>query len=109
LVGQRTSTTPEGRDPKLAGYPIRFSEMIAQLDAPVYVTRQAVYDTRRIMDCTKAIRKAFENQVEGKGYSLVEILSTCPTNWRMSPTEANKHVADVVTQVFPLGDLVNRE
>lgn len=108
LIGQRTSTTPEGRDPTLTGYPIRFSEMIAQLDAPVYVTRQAVYDTRRIIDCTKAIRKAFENQVEGKGYSLVEILSTCPTNWRMSPIQANTHVADVVTQVFPLGDLLNR-
>jgi 2-oxoglutarate ferredoxin oxidoreductase subunit beta len=108
LIGQRTTTTPDGRDSKLCGYPIRFSEMIATLDAPTYVTRQAVYDTRRIMDCTKAIRKAFQNQVDGKGYSLVEVLSTCPTNWRMSPTKSNEHVANVVTQVFPLGDLVDR-
>jgi 2-oxoglutarate ferredoxin oxidoreductase subunit beta len=108
LVHQRTTTTPDGRDPALCGYPIRFSEMIATLEAPKYVTRQALYDTRRIMDCTKAIRKAFQNQVDGKGYSLVEVLATCPTNWRMTPSKANQHVADVVTQVFPLGDLVDR-
>jgi len=108
LVGQKTATTPDGRDPKLFGYPIRFSEMIAQLDAPAYVTRQALYDTKRIQDATAAIKKAFEYQVEGKGYSLVEVLSTCPTNWRMSPVRSNEHVADVVTQVFPLGDLIDR-
>ena len=108
LVGQKTSTTPDGRDPKLFGYPIRFSEMIALLDAPAYVTRQALYDTKRINDATAAIRKAFEYQVEGKGYSLVEVLSTCPTNWRMSPLQSNEHVANVVTEVFPLGDLIDR-
>lgn len=108
LVGQKTTTTPDGRDPALFGYPIRLSEMIAQLDAPVYVTRQALYDTKRIMDATKAIKKAFTNQLEGKGYSLVEVLATCPTNWRMKPAEANKHVAEVVTKVFPLGDLIDR-
>lgn len=108
LIHQKTTTTPEGRDPAQCGYPIRFSELIATLDAPVYVTRQALYDTRRILECTNAVKKAFQNQVDGKGYSLVEILSTCPTNWRMSPTKANEHVANVVTQVFPLGDLVDR-
>lgn len=108
LVGQKTSTTPDGRDPRLFGYPIRFSEIIAQLDAPAYVTRQALYDTKRINDATAAIRKAFEYQVEGKGYSLVEVLSTCPTNWRMSPLQSNEHVANVVTEVFPLGDLIDR-
>ena len=108
LVGQKTSTTPDGRDPRLFGYPIRFSEMIALLDAPAYVTRQALYDTKRINDATAAIRKAFEYQVEGKGYSLVEVLSTCPTNWRMSPLQSNEHVANVVTEVFPLGDLIDR-
>ena len=108
LVGQKTTTTPNGRSSALFGYPIRFSEMIAQLDAPVYVTRQALYDTKRIMDATKAIKKAFTNQVEGKGYSLVEVLSTCPTNWHMNPVDASKHIADVVTKVYPLGDLVDR-
>ncbi len=108
LVGQKTTTTPTGRDVAMFGYPIRFSEMIAQLDAPVYVTRQALYDTKRIINATKAIKKAFTNQVEGKGYSLVEVLSTCPTNWHMDPVESTKHVANVVTKVFPLGDLVDR-
>jgi len=108
LVDQKTTTTPDGRDPNLFGYPIRFSEMIAQLDAPVYVTRQAVYDTRRIISTTAAIKKAFQNQVDGKGYSLVEVLATCPTNWRMTPLQANQHVTNTVTDVFPLGDLVDR-
>jgi 2-oxoglutarate ferredoxin oxidoreductase subunit beta len=108
LVGQKTTTTPEGRDPALFGYPIRFVEMIAQLEAPVYVTRQALYDTKRILAATQAIKKAFQNQVEGKGYSLVEVLATCPTNWHMKPVEANRHVAEVVTKVFPLGDLVDK-
>jgi len=109
LIGQRTTTTPEGREANLFGYPIRFSEMIAQLDAPVYVTRQALFDTRRIADTTKAITKAFRNQVEGRGYSLVEVLATCPTNWRMTPNQANEHVRKTVTQVYPLGDLVIKE
>ena len=108
LVAQHTTTTPEGRDPRTTGYPIRFSEIIAQLEAPAYVTRQALYDTKRIMDCTRAIKKAFQNQVDGKGYSLVEVLSTCPTNWHMSPLQSNQHVVNTVTKVFPLGDLVNK-
>jgi 2-oxoglutarate ferredoxin oxidoreductase subunit beta len=108
LVDQTTTTSPLGRDPRSTGYPIRFSEIIAQLEAPVYVTRQALYDTRRILDCTKAIKKAFQNQVDGKGYSLVEVLSTCPTNWHMSALQSNEHVANTVTKVFPLGDLVNK-
>jgi len=108
LIDQKTTTTPDGRDPRLFGYPIRFSEMLAQLEAPVYITRQALYDTRRINDATRAVEKAFRLQVEGAGYSLVELLATCPTNWRMSPVDANRHVAEVVTQVFPLGDLVDR-
>lgn len=108
LVDQKTTTSPEGRDPSQVGYPIRFSEMIATLDAPTYVTRQALFDTKHILETTKAVKKAFQNQVEGKGYSLVEILSTCPTNWRMSPVQSNAHVAETVTKVFPLGDLVDR-
>ena len=108
LIDQKTATTPEGRNAGLCGYPIRFSEMIATLEAPAYVTRQALFDTKHIMETTKAIKKAFQYQVEGKGYSLVEILSTCPTNWRMSPVQSNTHVAETVTKVFPLGDLIDR-
>ena len=108
LIGQRTTSCPNGRDAQLAGYPIRFAEMIAQLDAPVYVSRQALYDQKRIMAASRAIRKAFQCQVEGKGYSLVEILTNCPTNWRMSPVESNNHLMNQVVRAFPLGDLVDR-
>ena len=86
----------------------RYDQVIAQLDAPVYMTRQALYDTKRINDATAAVKKAFENQVTGKGYSLVEVLATCPTNWRMTPIQANEHVRKTVTEVYPLGDLVDR-
>jgi 2-oxoglutarate ferredoxin oxidoreductase subunit beta len=108
LIGQRTTSCPEGRSVQLAGYPIRFTEMIAQLDAPVYITRQALYDQKRIMAATRAIKKAFQCQVECKGYSLVEILTNCPTNWRMAPTETNKHLMNEVVKTYPLGDLVDR-
>lgn len=108
LEGQRATSCPEGRDVKLTGPPLHVAEMIAAFDAPVYVTRQALYDTKRVIDATKAIKKAFQYQVEGKGYSLVEILSTCSINWHMGPIAANKHVADEVIKVFPLGDLVDR-
>jgi len=108
LIGQKTTTTPDGRSASLFGYPIRFSEMIAQLEAPAYVTRQALYDTKHIMDATRAIKKAFQYQVDGVGFSLVEVLSTCPTNWRMTPVQANKYVAETVTEIFPLGDLLDR-
>lgn len=108
LIDQKTTTTPDGRNASLFGYPIRFSEMIAQLEAPAYVTRQALFDTKHIMDATRAIKKAFQYQVDGKGFSLVEVLSTCPTNWRMSPVQANQYVAETVTEIFPLGDLLDR-
>ena len=108
LLGQRATSCPDGRNARIAGYPIRFAEMIAQLDAPIYVTRQALYDQKRIMAATRAIRKAFRCQIEDRGYSLVEILTTCPTNWRMSPVEANSHVMNEVIKAFPLGDLVDR-
>jgi len=108
LIGQWATSCPDGRNAQRAGYPIRFSEMIAQLVAPVYVTRQALYDQKRILTASRAIKKAFQYQVEGKGYSLVEILTNCPTNWRMSPVETNNRLANEVVKVFPLGDLVDR-
>jgi 2-oxoglutarate ferredoxin oxidoreductase subunit beta len=109
LVGQRTTSCPDGRDAQLAGYPIRFAEMIPQLDAPVYITRQALYDQKRIIAASRAIKKAFRYQVEGKGYSPVEILTNCPTNWRMSPADSNSHLMNEVVRAFPLGDLVDRD
>jgi 2-oxoglutarate ferredoxin oxidoreductase subunit beta len=108
LIGQQATSCPDGRNAQVAGYPIRFAEMIAQLDAPVYVTRRALYDQKRIMEATRAIKKAFRCQIDGKGYSLVEILTNCPTNWRMSPVESNSRLMNEVVRVFPLGDLVDR-
>jgi 2-oxoglutarate ferredoxin oxidoreductase subunit beta len=108
LIGQQTTSCPDGRDAQLAGYPIRFVEMIAQLNAPVYISRQALYDQKRIMAASRAIRKAFQCQVEGKGYSLVEVVTNCPTNWRMGPVETNSYLMNEVVRTYPLGDLVDR-
>ncbi|MFP3899099.1 MAG: thiamine pyrophosphate-dependent enzyme [Dehalococcoidia bacterium] len=108
LIGQRATSCPAGRDAAIAGYPIRFAEMVAQLNAPIYVTRQALYDQKRIMSATRAIKKAFQYQVEGRGYSLVEMVTNCPTNWRMSPVETNKRLENEVVEAYPLGDLVDR-
>lgn len=108
LIGQRATSCPAGRDAAIAGYPIRFAEMVAQLNAPAYVTRQALYDQKRIMSATRAIKKAFQYQVEDRGYSLVEMVTNCPTNWRMSPAEANQRLENEVVKAYPLGDLVDR-
>jgi len=98
-----TTTTPYGRDTKLEGYPIRISEMIALTKGAVYIERVAVNSPAHIIKAKRAIRKAFQNQIEGLGYSLVEILSPCPTNWKMTPVEAWKWVDEVMSQEFPLG------
>jgi len=105
LPGQRTTTTPWGRDPRVHGYPLKISEMLAQLDGPAYVTRQAVFDAKHVLLARKAIIKAFRNQIEGKGFSLVEVLAACPTNLHLSPVEASRWVAEEATKFFPLGDL----
>ncbi|HBK85877.1 MAG TPA: hypothetical protein DDZ53_07605, partial [Firmicutes bacterium] len=79
LVGHKTTTSPYGRDPKLQGYPVRIAEMLATLDGPAYIERVAVYTPQLVMKAKQAIKRAFANQVEGKGFSLIEVLSTCPT------------------------------
>ncbi|MBC7317744.1 2-oxoglutarate oxidoreductase [Candidatus Bipolaricaulota bacterium] len=109
LPGMRTVTTPEGRDVRTTGYPLRMSEMLAQLDGPSYITRQAVFDVRHVQMAKKAIIKAFKNQIEGKGFSLVEIVAACPTNLRVSPVEGNKWVVEQALKYFPLGDLKVRD
>ncbi|GKX31578.1 2-oxoglutarate oxidoreductase [Vallitalea longa] len=103
LIGQVTTTSPYGRDPKLAGYPIKISEMLATLDGAYYVERVSVHDVKHIKQAKKAIKKAFENQVNNKGFSLIEVLSTCPTNWGMSPSESLDWVKDNMIPVYPLG------
>ncbi|MBQ4110410.1 MAG: 2-oxoglutarate oxidoreductase [Clostridia bacterium] len=103
LVGQVTQTTPYGRKTETQGYPIKVSEMLSQLDGPYYIERVAVDNVKNINNAKKAIKKAFENQVNGKGFSLVEVLSTCPTNWGLSPIEALDWLRDNMMPVYPLG------
>ncbi|MBR7173950.1 MAG: MFS transporter [Clostridia bacterium] len=103
LPGQVTTTSPYGRDPALCGYPIRVSEMLATLDGPAYIARCSVHDVKRILDAKKCIKKAFETQIAKKGFSMVEVLSSCPTNWGMTPREAlNWLEANMIPQ-YPLG------
>ena len=103
LPGQVTTTSPYGRDPKLCGYPIRVSEMLATLDGPAYIARVSVHDVKHIMDAKKCIKKAFETQIAGKGFSMVEVLSACPTNWGMTPQEALKWLEANMIPQYPLG------
>ncbi|MBO5751620.1 MAG: 2-oxoglutarate oxidoreductase [Kiritimatiellae bacterium] len=104
LIGQVTQTSPYGRDPKTQGMPIRICELLSTLDAPVYLERVAVNSVAHVRQAKKAIFKAFKNQVEGRGFSLVEVLSTCPTNWGLSPEAACKWVEEKMVPVYPLGN-----
>lgn len=103
LPGQVTTTSPYGRDVSHCGYPIRMSEMLATLDGPAYIARVSVHDVKHVIEAKKAIRKAFEIQLAGKGFALVEVLSTCPTNWGMTPQEALKWLQDEMIPQYPLG------
>ncbi len=103
LLGQKTATSPFGRDAGLQGSPIRISEMLATLDGAAYITRVSSHDVPNIIKAKKAIRKAFETQKKGLGFSLVEILSTCPTNWGLDPLESLHWVRDNMVPVFQLG------
>ncbi|TYP56679.1 thiamine pyrophosphate-dependent enzyme [Thermosediminibacter litoriperuensis] len=103
LIGQRTETSPYGRDPKLAGYPIRVCEMLATLDGPSFLARVELTDVKNINRAKSYLKKAFEIQLAGKGFSLVEILSPCPTNWGMRPVDAVDWVRKEMVKVFPPG------
>ena len=103
LPGQVTQTTPYGRDTSTAGYPIRICEMLSTLDGVAYAERVAVNNVPNIRKAKAAIKKAFQNQIDKKGFSIVEILSTCPTNWGMTPIEALKRVDDEMIPYDPLG------
>jgi len=105
LLGQKTTTSPYGRESKLAGNPIRMSEMLTELDGSAYIARVSVHDPKHIRQAKKSIKKAFQTQLDGKGYSLVEVLSTCPTNWGMQPVEALKWLKENMIPVYPLGEL----
>ena len=108
LLGQKSTTTPNGRNPATEGYPLHVSELLATLEAPVYIARVGLGDNKQIAQADKAIRRAVENQVKGLGFSLVEILSPCPTIWKMSAVDAQKWVRDVMEKTYPLGVLCDR-
>jgi 2-oxoglutarate ferredoxin oxidoreductase subunit beta len=104
LLGQKTTTTPNGRVSETAGFPIRVCEMISTLQGAAYVARVSVSNPRNVIQAKKAIKKAFETQIKGLGYSLVEVLSQCPTNWHMTPAEAVKWVEEKMVPYYPLGE-----
>ena len=104
LPGQVTTSTPTGRDVKVAGYPLRVAELIAQTAGAAYVVRRTVTQPKYVRSCKKAIKTAFETQLAGLGLSIVEVLSTCSTNWGMSPLEALDWVEDNMIPYYPLGD-----
>ena len=103
LPGQVTQTSPYGRDVATVGYPVKVCEMLSQVDGAAYLERVAVNSVKHINQAKKAIEKAFRNQVEGKGFSLIEVLSTCPTNWGMTPDQAMQWVEEKMIPHYPLG------
>ncbi|WP_129126897.1 thiamine pyrophosphate-dependent enzyme [Geomonas oryzae] len=103
LVGQKTSTSPYGRDKSKDGSPIRMAELMAQLGGVAYSARVAVDSPKHVLEAKKVMREAFGYQAEGKGFSFVEVLSSCPTNWGMNPLKANARVGEEMIPYFPLG------
>ena len=103
LPGQVTQTSPYGRDVAVQGYPIKVSEMLSALDGPEYIERVAVNNVKNVRNAKKAILKAFKNQMENKGFSLIEVVSSCPTNWGMTPQKALEWVESNMIPYYPLG------
>jgi 2-oxoglutarate ferredoxin oxidoreductase subunit beta len=108
LLGQRTTSSPQGRDPGLAGYPIPITEMLALMPGVSYAARGSIADPSLIGKTKQMLRRSFETQVAGGGFSIVEILSTCPVGWGLTPVAAMRHVADDVPATYPLGVIIDR-
>lgn len=104
LIGQRTTTSPYGRDAAHSGKPIRMAEMLATIDGAVFVERTSVHNAGSVIKTKKAIRSAFETQAKGLGFSIVEVLSTCPTNWGMTPVDSLGWLKENMIPYFPLGN-----
>lgn len=104
LPGMKTTSSPLGRDVEVVGYPVRMAEMLSTLDGASYVVRRSLHDPANVRKAKKAIRKAFEVQERGLGFSIVELLSACPTNWGFTPVEALHFVRDQMVPYFPLDD-----
>ncbi len=103
LLNQRTTTTPEGRDPLTHGYPIRICELLATLEGASFLARTSLSSPKDVSQTKEALKKGFKTQIEKKGFSLIEVLSPCPVYWRMSPLESLKFIEEKMTQTFPLG------
>ncbi len=103
LPGQVTQTSPYGRDVKTVGYPVRVCELLREVDGASYLERVAVNDVKNVKNAARAIKKAFQYQMEGKGFSLIEILSTCPTNWGFTPDKALEWLEQNMIPYYPLG------
>ena len=103
LPGQVTQTSPYGRDVKTVGFPIKICELLSSLDGPEFIQRVAVNNVKNVLAAKKAIKKAFENQIQGKGFSLVEVISSCPTNWGMTPQKALEWIDSNMIPYYPLG------
>ena len=103
LPGQVTQTSPYGRDVKVQGYPVKVAELLSALDGPTYIERVAVNNVKNVKNAKKAIKKAFQNQIDGKGFSLVEVVSACPTNWGMTPQKALEWVESDMLPYYPIG------
>ncbi len=108
LLGQVTATTPYGRKAELNGYPLKITELLAQLEGTCYVTRQSVQNPAAVRKTKAAIRKAFENSMMKKGTSFVEVVGTCNSGWKVSPVEANKWMEENMFPFYPLGDMKDR-
>lgn len=105
VEGMVTTTTPQGRDAKMHGYPFKVSDMVALLDGTCYVTRQAVNTPANVRKAKKAIRKAFENSMNAKGLSFIEFVASCNSGWKQTPVQANKWMEENLMPVYPLGDI----
>jgi 2-oxoisovalerate ferredoxin oxidoreductase beta subunit len=108
LIGQKSTTTPEGRKPASEGYPMHVSELLATLQGPVYIERVGLGDNKQIAQANRAIKRAVDNQVKGLGFSLIEVLAPCPTIWKMNPVDAQHWVRDVMEKTYPLGVCCDR-
>lgn len=107
LLGMKTATTPYGRRADLNGYPLKISNLLAELDGTCYVTRQSVHTAAAVRKAKAAIKKAFQNTLDKKGTSVVEIVSTCNSGWKLTPAESNKWMAEHMFEKYPMGDLKN--
>lgn len=108
LIGQKTTTSPSGRNPEFEGYPLHITELVATFPGVVYAERVAVDGPAGVRKTKKAITSAFQTQIDGLGYSIIEVLSACPTNWKMNSIDSIKWVSEAMTEEFPLGVLTDK-